>query len=180
MTTLAEYTRDPRKHIELVNGTIVVSPAAAHGHFLAIHALVDILVRHGFHAGGEANMILDDRDGIRTLVRQPDVYVLRDEIDPWELYQRADNARLVVEIVSPGSGITDWVEKMNEYAEAGIHQYWIVEFYGDHSPHLYTFRLIDGVYGDREHWDGDVEIKVADTYVKFNVTDLVRRKTASA
>lgn len=44
----------------------------------------------------------------------------------------------VAQVQSPGSGITDWVEKMSEYADAGIPHYWIVESYIDRSLHLYT------------------------------------------
>lgn len=75
--------------------------------------------------------------------------------------------------MSPGSGITDWVEKMSEYADAGIAQYWIIEFFGDGLPHLYTFGLKPGGYGEREHWNGDVDIEVAGVRVQFDVRDLL-------
>lgn len=40
---------------------------------------------------------------------------------------RAAEARLVVEIVSPGSRRMDYVTKRGEYADAGIGHYWIVD-----------------------------------------------------
>lgn len=42
-----------------------------------------------------ANLILDDQDPLRPLVRQPDVYVPRKENNPEDegLFQRADETR---------------------------------------------------------------------------------------
>jgi Uma2 family endonuclease len=34
---------------------------------------------------------------------------------------------LVVEVVSPGSARTDYVQKRSEYADAGIPHYWILD-----------------------------------------------------
>ena len=176
MTTLAEFARDPRKHIELVNGEIIVSPNAGRPRFSIARRLANALETHGLIVGIEANLILDDRDPFRPLVREPDMYVLREENDPEDdgLFQRADNTLLVAEVQSPGSGITDWVEKMSEYADAGIPHYWIVEMYIDRSLHLYTFNLKPGGYGDREHWAKEVDIMVAGVRVQFDVRDLLK------
>lgn len=172
VTTLAEFARDPRKHIELVDGEIVASPLAGRLHFnIALH-LATILEQHGLQAEMVANLILRDEDPLRPLVREPDVYVTRERADDLTLFQRAENMLLVVEVASPGSSITDWIEKMSEYADAGIPQYWIVEFFRDSSLHLYTFGLKSGAYGEREHWDKDVDIEVAGVRVQFNVNDL--------
>lgn len=176
MTTLAEFARDPRKHIELVNGEIIVSPNAGRPHFQVAWKLVSVLHSHGLISGMEANLVLDQRDQLRPLVREPDVYVLREENDSDEddgLFQHAENTLFVAEIVSPGSGATDWIEKMSEYANAGIAQYWILEFYINRSLHLYTFELVGDAYGNREHWDKDVDIEVAGKRVRFDVRDLL-------
>lgn len=173
VTTLAEFARDPRKHIELVDGEIVVSPNAGRPHFEAAWKLAHILRTHGLIPGIEANLILDDRDPLRPLVREPDVYVLREENDPEGdgLFQRAENILLVVEVMSPGSETTDWVEKMSEYADAGIPHYWIIEFFG-RAPHLYTFALKAGGYGEREHWNREVDVEVAGVRVRFDMAEL--------
>jgi Uma2 family endonuclease len=171
MTTLAEFARDPRKHIELVDGEIIVSPNAVTGHYRAARKLATILEQHGLYAEIEANLILRE-DLLRPLVREPDVYVTREKVDGRTLFQRAENTLLVAEVVSPGSGITDWVHKMSEYADAGIPHYWIVEFFS-RKPHLYTFGLKLGGYGEREHWDKDVDIEVAGVRVRFDVPDLL-------
>jgi Uma2 family endonuclease len=175
MTTLAEFARDPRKHLELVNGEIIVSPNAESRHVLIARRLTAVLEQHGLYAEMEANLILiDEQPGQKALVREPDIYVTRGE--PARLYQHADNTLLVVEIVSPGSGATDWIDKMSEYAEAGIAQYWIVEFFENGSPHLYTFKNRLGCYVDREHWDKFVDIRVAGVDVRFDLRDLTRRR----
>lgn len=176
MTTLAEFARDPRRHIELVDGEIIVSPNAGRPHYSVARRIANVLEQHGLISGMEANLVLDDRDPLRARVREPDVYVLREENDAEEddgLFQYAENALLVAEIVSPGSGATDWIEKMSEYADAAIAQYWILEFYINRSLHLYTFDLVRGAYGHREHWDKDVDIEVAGTRVRFDVRDLL-------
>ncbi|WP_326855373.1 Uma2 family endonuclease [Actinocrinis sp.] len=57
--------------------------------------------------------------------RKPDVIVYRcverDELP------RPQDALLVIEIVSPSSRVTDKIDKLAEYAEAGVPHYWIVE-----------------------------------------------------
>jgi Uma2 family endonuclease len=61
-------------------------------------------------------------------VRAPDLVVVpsaRAEQNPPQL--AAADIRLAVEIVSPGTGRTDRVMKMSEYAEAGIPHYWLVD-----------------------------------------------------
>ena len=175
MVTLAEYARDPRRRTELINGVIVESPLASRAQVTIARRLSETLDQHGLLSGMRANLILDDRDPQRTLVREPDVYVLREENAPEDngLFQRAENTLLVVEVTSPGSGITDWVEKMTEYADAGIPHYWIIEFFGNGTPHLYAFGLKAEGYGEREHWDGDVDIEVAGVPVRFNMRELI-------
>ena len=113
----------------------------------------------------EANLILDDSDPTRPLVREPDVYVLREENDPEDdgLFQRAENALLVVEVMSPGSGIIDWVRKMSEYADAGIPHYWIVDL--DDPISLVACHL-DGELG---YIDGGAVTGVFDTTEPFPV-----------
>jgi Uma2 family endonuclease len=115
-------------------------------------------------------------------VRQPDVYVLREENDPDDdgNFQYADNTLLVAEIVSPGSVVTDWIDKMSEYAQAGVAHYWIVDFFRDRSPHLYTFKNRLSCYVEREHWDKFVDVQVAGVDVRFDVRDLLQRRPRKA
>lgn len=57
--------------------------------------------------------------------RKPDVIVYRC-VERGEL-PRSDDALLVVEIVSPSSRVIDKIDKLAEYAEAGVPHYWMVE-----------------------------------------------------
>jgi Uma2 family endonuclease len=74
--------------------------------------------------------------GVRTRInrsRQPDVTVIQGE--DWRRLRQLKKSAilevpclLVVEVVSPGeeSENRDYIKKMNEYAELGISEYWIV------------------------------------------------------
>jgi Uma2 family endonuclease len=61
---------------------------------------------------------------IPLLNRRPDVVLYRC-LDEGERL-RAEQAQLVIEIVSPGPQTTDEVDKPGEYAKAGIPHYWII------------------------------------------------------
>ncbi len=58
--------------------------------------------------------------------REPDLVVLMDEHDPRNQNAYWLGADLVVEIVSPDRPERDLVDKRQDYAEAGIPEYWIV------------------------------------------------------
>lgn len=57
--------------------------------------------------------------------RKPDVIVYRC-VQRGEL-PHARDALLVIEIVSPSSRVRDKIDKLGEYAEAGVPHYWVVE-----------------------------------------------------
>ena len=171
-TIFAEYARDPRKHIELVDGQIVESPRVGPLHVRTAWALADVLRAAGLSACVYANMVLrPETQSQGALVREPEVYAAR----AWseEVFQPADTMLLVCELLAPGSGITDCVEKTAEYAQAGIPHYWILELSLYKSLHLYTFANRGGSYERPRHWDGDVDIEVAGVDVRFAVPDLL-------
>jgi Uma2 family endonuclease len=57
--------------------------------------------------------------------RKPDVIVYR--CVPRGERPRSEDTLLVVEIISPTSRVIDRIDKLGEYAEAGVPHYWIVE-----------------------------------------------------
>lgn len=59
-------------------------------------------------------------------VREPDILVLLDQQDSRREDRYWHGADLVLEVVSPDNPARDLVEKRQEYAEAGIPEYWIV------------------------------------------------------
>lgn len=59
--------------------------------------------------------------------REPDLLILRSAKDPRRGNAWWKGADLVVEIVSPDDPERDYVTKRQEYAQAGIPEYWIVD-----------------------------------------------------
>jgi Uma2 family endonuclease len=80
--------------------------------------------------------------------RIPDVVVFRAAADPAGTtnYTPAEEVRLVVEVVSPGTQTADRYEKPGEYARNGIPSFWRIELEPDISVSVY--RLANGVYRD--------------------------------
>lgn len=92
--------------------------------------------------------------------RRPDVVVYRaDTIDITPT--RPEHVLLVAEVVSPGSGTTDRIVKVDQYAKAGIAFYWRIEQTATGIPLVYTY-VLD--LATKTYRDGDVftgVIKVA-------------------
>ncbi|GAA3586144.1 Uma2 family endonuclease [Amycolatopsis ultiminotia] len=120
---------------ELVAGRLVTSPSPTRRHNKAAYRFaaaleaqlppefdvnLDLDLDLGFAPPGEAGYS-----------RQPDVMVTyrsaNERVDRDSALFRATEAVLVIEIVSPGSKRTDYVTKHDEYADAGIPFYWILD-----------------------------------------------------
>jgi Uma2 family endonuclease len=115
--------------VELVDGVIIVAPAPDQDHQYAAVQLVtvlNLLVRK--ENLGVVLMAPFDVRLAPNLVRQPDVLFIREEhrdrIRNGILYGAPDWA---AEIISPSSGHIDQVEKLEEYAAAGIPEYWLLD-----------------------------------------------------
>lgn len=112
--------------IEFTDGVIEVLPMPTDKHqvivrclFLALHMFVQRL-------GGAvlfAPLRLQVRPGKQ---REPDILLVLDAGDPRRQNEYWRGADLVVEIVSPDRPERDTVEKVADYAEAQIPEYWIV------------------------------------------------------
>jgi len=94
---------------------------------------------------------------IPLLNRRPDVVLYRCLDDGERL--RADHAQLVVEIVSPTSETTDEVDKLGEYARAGISHYWIVRLDATGVSVIERYRL-DRATGQYKHVSTHMKDKV--------------------
>jgi Uma2 family endonuclease len=87
-------------------------------------------------------------------IREPDVIVMLNDHGERIHNQYWDTPDLVVEVLSPGTKKADRHEKMNEYATAGIAEYWIVL---PDTQHIEVYRLeqtsytLDATYGNTEH-----------------------------
>lgn len=80
-------------------------------------------------------------------VREPDLVVLGPEADLTAPRQPADHVLVTVEIIAPSSIRTDAREKPDEYAEAGIPHYWLVDLT---APASLTMFDLAGEFGYQE------------------------------
>jgi len=147
--TLDEWeglSEDSFRHAELAKGVLVMEPRPAPLHQRVTWRLTDQLdsqLPDELTALPEVEVIVDARHP--TTVRVPDVVVTSDK-RAQENPSRLDAADvlLAVEIVSLGSGRTDRVTKLTEYANAGIPHYWIVDL--DKPATLTAYILVAGNY----------------------------------
>jgi Uma2 family endonuclease len=132
LLSLAEWDALPEDNTrcyELVEGILLVSPRPVSDHQWAVSRL-----GYQLHSQLPADLgELPDVEvvlfsGFPATVRVPDLVVIPTAVaksNPAR-YQ-AEDVLLAVEVISPGSRRTDRVFKLNEYAEAGIENYWIVD-----------------------------------------------------
>ena len=138
LLTVADYAalpEDDQYRWELLEGNLIMSPSPTPRHNYASGRLLLAL-----EPQVPANLVLiQDVDldlqlappGQPGSVRRPDLVVVGrsalDRVDREGGLLRANDAVLIVELVSPGSRRTDIVIKRGEYADAGIPHYWIVD-----------------------------------------------------
>lgn len=150
LLTLEEWDalpEDVSRRFELVDGVLQMSPRPTLDHQLAITLLAAqlnvALVPQSFIAVAEVDVALVET--FPPLLRAPDVVVISLADARAGLKRcRANQVRVAIEIVSPGSARVDRVAKMADYAEAGIPNYWIIDLDGEVS--LDAFSLADGAY----------------------------------
>ncbi|OXM65480.1 Uma2 family endonuclease [Amycolatopsis vastitatis] len=120
---------------ELVEGRVVMSPSPSRKHNKAAWLLGKQLESQlppelDFTPDLDVDLGLAPR-GEPGFSRRPDLLITYREAsarvdDEGDMY-RADEVVVVVEIVSPGSKRTDYQVKHDEYADAGIPHYWIID-----------------------------------------------------
>jgi len=120
---------------ELVEGRLVMSPSPSRRHNKAAYLLGQQLERQlppelDFSLDIDVDLELVPR-GDPGFSRRPDLMVTYREAnsrvdDDGDMFH-AEEVLVVVEIVSPGSKRTDYQVKHDEYADAGIPHYWIVD-----------------------------------------------------
>lgn len=120
------------RRIEVVDGQVVFMQAPTRDHQKAASLLWMALRRHAAEFAADTGMCVDSApDSDLRLAnallhhRRPDVIFFR-RIDQSALPGPEDTL-LVIEVVSPSSRVIDRIDKLGEYAEAGVPHYWIVE-----------------------------------------------------
>lgn len=113
--------------VEFADGHIEELPLPTDTHQTVLAFLFRLLDRHVEARGGVvrfAALRLRIREG---RFREPDLLLLRDANDPRRQDRYWLGADLAVEVVSPDDPDRDYEEKRADYAEAGIHEYWIAD-----------------------------------------------------
>jgi Uma2 family endonuclease len=139
------------KRYELADGWLTeLSPSPWHDH--GADRLKEILKAAAGQAGADVYVAGGPNDvSTPAGIRKPDVFVVPKDVARGAISRRvrtyyASDLLLVAEVVSPRSGSerTDRVQKVGEYAKAGIPLYWIIEL--DPDPKVTVLSLGDGAY----------------------------------
>jgi Uma2 family endonuclease len=124
-----ELGEDPSGvRLELVDGEVAVSPSPVPRHSYTFGKLWRLLIDHveGHDLGrvyGDVDTILAQYD-----VRRPDILYFRKSLLKLVGEKAMEGAPdLCVEILSPGSGRIDRVDKFKQYRAARVANYWIVD-----------------------------------------------------
>ncbi|MGB6162036.1 MAG: Uma2 family endonuclease [Pseudonocardiaceae bacterium] len=129
---------DDRYRSELQEGNLVMSPSPAPDHMIVMTRLLiqlDEQLPSGLLMIPDVDVDLELAPrGKPGFVRRPDLVVVHqaavDRVRRDGGILRACEVLVVVEIVSPGSRRTDHMIKRDEYADASIPHYWIVDLDG--------------------------------------------------
>jgi Uma2 family endonuclease len=152
---LLDQLPDDNLRYELLDGTLLVSPAPVVRHQAAV-AEMHLLLRAACPADHYVFFAPTDwrPDGRTSL--EPDLLVVRrDRIGEQNIVEAL---ALVVEVLSPSSARIDRTLKFSRYAEGGIGQYWIVD---PRVPSVEIYDLVDGEYRLTASGQGDETVAVS-------------------
>ena len=119
-------TERSNRLIEFIAGYIEVVPPLTNTHQRLLLPLIGIFFAHLHLRGGDVQFA---PFLLRLSVgkwRMPDMLALLDKNDERSQERYWTGADLVLEVVSPDKPERDLIEKRQDYAEAGIPEYWIV------------------------------------------------------
>jgi len=112
---------------ELVEGSLLVSPAAKVSHVRTVVKLRNILLTakpHDLEVGENLNVIV----GSTRTFFIPDLWVMETaKLEREALHLAANDLALVVEVLSRATVGVDRVTKRHYYAAGGVPRYWIVD-----------------------------------------------------
>lgn len=159
--TIGEYAalgETESGYTELIEGSLLMSPSPMLNHMIASGELfVQIREQLPAHLRVVHDIDIDLQLGPPShpgFSRRPDLVVVNHETVQRVVSERrmlrASEVLVVIEIVSPGSRRTDYVHKRDDYAEASIPKYWIVDL--DEPVSLLAYHLTEqfGYRDDQE------------------------------
>jgi Uma2 family endonuclease len=156
-----EKMPDDGHRYELIDGTLIVTPAPSLRHQLVSSRLQRILTE----ACPDTHVVLSAPVNMELLddtVLQPDLLVV--PLAQVQREQRQLAATLVVEIVSPSTRLADLTLKRARCEAGGCPAYWVVDPDG---PSLTVWELEEGEYVERADVVGD---EACDATAPFAVT----------
>jgi Uma2 family endonuclease len=167
----AEYLalpEDSSQRVELIDGTLMMSPAPTRVHqriSFRLATILDQAVPEGFEVQRAINIRLD-RD--RILI--PDLVVLT-QVGGDELVAAAAEVAVFIEIVSPSTKRVDRLLKPGLAAEVGIPHFWLVEPEG---PVVTAYELDGSDYQQSVTATGDQHISLTEPFpVDFSPSELL-------
>jgi len=141
---------DTNRYMELSEGKLVMPPHPTHRHQFAVLRLavrLDAFVRR--HNLGEVCIAPLPVRLWPGKIREPDIFFyLKEHVDRIG-EQVCGVPDLVVEVVSPSTVRVDRREKFQEYAQAGVQEYWIVD---PERGAIEVYTLTNGVYQPLGVW----------------------------
>ncbi len=144
---------------EFVRGEVIVHSPVYAEHQEVVLFLTGLLRGFCQHTG-QCGPVLTGPAGLRLgpeVIREPDIFVLAPE-DAGKVRGFPVEARplLVVEVVSPSTRRLDLEVKPQEYAQAGVPEYWVV----DRERRVFHQHLLEGhTYRVERHREGRVQAR---------------------
>jgi len=142
---------DTNRLVELSEGELIMPPHPTYTHQLVVgrlyRPLYAFVAEHGLGIVQFAPLPVRLWPG---KIREPDILFISQEHSDRIGEQVCGPPDLVVEVLSPTTWRTDRREKMVEYTQAGIHEYWIVD---TNEGTVEVFVLREGAYVLLDKWD---------------------------
>ena len=155
LLTLEEFAalpEDKTYRYELQEGVLIVSPRPVFVHQTVAQCLaMELNLQLPKSLGAVIDVEVVTNHKFPGSVRAPDVVVMPREltktVTPRLTGEPGNDATIVVEIISPGSHLTDTVTKPVEYANLGIPHYWVIDL---EPPISLTAYHLAGEFGYQE------------------------------
>ncbi|MDQ2709515.1 MAG: Uma2 family endonuclease [Actinomycetota bacterium] len=160
----------PNRQVELLDGSLLVSPMASHRHQWLGHRLCSVL-NAAAPAGLRAMPPVNVRVG-RNRILISDVTVIAN-VDMSAKVTDAEDVRLVVEVTSPGNAYVDRGLKPQLYSEAGIPHYLRIELLGDQSTALMHELCGDRYVETGRFGPGEVTVLTDPFAARFDLGELI-------